>query len=775
MLGQIEFQEWQCLAELIDNSIDELRAWERDLAGDGLAIPAQDFCVEVFLPRDFSGPAASVEVRDHGRGMSMEALGRAVKAGWSGNDRFDSLGLYGMGFNVATARLGSVTRILTTRTGDPEWRGVEIDLGSVDEGFEVPEISEPKEDPSEHGTRVIVSRLDPSRLDNLVRKQDALRVKLGHVYGWLLDNSAITIRVNGTLVRAKRPCVWGDDRYVTFGAGRNSERIPAVIPIDVALPAAEACRECGNWQEPGIPACRRCGSTDLQARDRRIHGWVGIQRFLDTSQYGIDFLRNGRKILMNDKTVFSWTDINDPLNAPILEYPVETPATKGRIIGEIHLDHAPVDYKKDHFETSTREWISAIEILRGAGPLKPETAKRLGITGTNDSPIARLFRGYRRNDPGSRYLIPGDGVSAIHDQAADWARKFERGDAEYQSDSKWWEAVEFHDRKVAELNAPKNEDQGSADDEAVITALRGAPTTSPSPPAAQPAPTPSSTPGPAPLSIHDHVERLLQTATPIPSLSREIRSDIIGDRLTIEGWEIASPPLTEWQLSKAHTPVWIYQADGGRMIVFVDPKHEAFTKQGMDMLDLVLAELAYRMLVRTKKQDQATIPQVVYDLRRTSFPEANTDFTTVQTAARDTLKQIRAAVIAAVEHSPERAWGMLTDSEIDTVERQYSRLSLSRGQLDSTDSGFIAYVPGAFLLRLFQQAPDLFLDGQVFTVPYASLTSDAAKQEVIRTVGSLLADCTTLASEEMTKASTLELQRIKLSLEILAPLIVETP
>lgn len=775
MLGQIEFQEWQCLAELIDNSIDELRAWERDLAGEGSEIPAQDFCVEVFLPRDFSDPAASVEVRDHGRGMSMEALGRAVKAGWSGNDRFDSLGLYGMGFNVATARLGSVTRIFTTRAGDLEWRGVEIDLGSVDEGFEVPEISEPKDDPSEHGTRVIVSRLAPARLDNLVRKQDALRVKLGHVYGWLLDNSAITIRVNGTLVRAKRPCVWGDDRYVTFGAGRNSKRIPAVIPIDVELPAAEACRECGNWQEPGIPACRRCGGTDLQARDRRLNGWVGIQRFLDTSQYGIDFLRNGRKILMNDKTVFSWTDINDPLNAPILEYPVETPATKGRIIGEIHLDHAPVDYKKDHFETSTREWISAIEILRGAGPLKPEIAKRLGITGTNDSPIARLFRGYRRNDPGSRYLVPGDGVSASHDQAADWARKFERGDAEYQSDDKWWEAVEFHDRKVAERNDPKIDDQGSADDEAVITALGGAPTTTSTSTQTLSAPTSSSTPGPAQLSIHDHVERLVQTATPIPSLSREIRSDIIGDRLTIEGWEIAFPPLTEWQLSKAHTPVWIYQADGGRMIVFIDPKHEAFTKQGMDMLDLVLAELAYRMLVRTKKQDQLTIPQIVYDLRRTSFPEANTDFTTVQTAARDTLEQIRDAVISSVEHSPERAWGMLTDSEIDTVERQYSRLSLSRGELDSTDSGFIAYVPGAFLLRLFQQAPDLFLDGQVFTVPYASLTSDAAKQEVIRTVGSLLADCTTLASEEMTKASTLELQRIKLSLEILAPLIVEAP
>ena len=54
---------------------------------------------------------------NNGRGMSLDYLEMAVKAGWTSQEKFGSLGLYGVGFNIATARLGGVTTIWTTRRG----------------------------------------------------------------------------------------------------------------------------------------------------------------------------------------------------------------------------------------------------------------------------------------------------------------------------------------------------------------------------------------------------------------------------------------------------------------------------------------------------------------------------------------------------------------------------------------------------------------------------------------------------------------------------------
>ncbi|MCF2435226.1 ATP-binding protein [Streptomyces thinghirensis] len=102
MLGEIEFDEWQCVAELVDNSFDDFSEIDRS----GAEWP-DGYRVSVSLPSSSSG---ELVVTDTGRGMDYERLERAVRAGWSGNDMHDKLGLFGMGFNVATARLGSAPR-----------------------------------------------------------------------------------------------------------------------------------------------------------------------------------------------------------------------------------------------------------------------------------------------------------------------------------------------------------------------------------------------------------------------------------------------------------------------------------------------------------------------------------------------------------------------------------------------------------------------------------------------------------------------------------------
>jgi Histidine kinase-, DNA gyrase B-, and HSP90-like ATPase len=81
--------------------------------------------VAITLPgRGSSHLDAQVWVTDNGRGMDLGRLNNALRAGWSEHLRYGQLGLFGTGFNIATARLGNVTTVRTTRAGDPEWISV---------------------------------------------------------------------------------------------------------------------------------------------------------------------------------------------------------------------------------------------------------------------------------------------------------------------------------------------------------------------------------------------------------------------------------------------------------------------------------------------------------------------------------------------------------------------------------------------------------------------------------------------------------------------------
>ena len=65
VLGDIEFDHWQCLAELVDNGFDEFL----DIKSEGLEW--DEFAVTISLPKsDDADPM--VEVRDNGRGMGVE-------------------------------------------------------------------------------------------------------------------------------------------------------------------------------------------------------------------------------------------------------------------------------------------------------------------------------------------------------------------------------------------------------------------------------------------------------------------------------------------------------------------------------------------------------------------------------------------------------------------------------------------------------------------------------------------------------------------------------
>jgi hypothetical protein len=130
----------------------------------------------------------------------------------------------------------------------------------------------------------------------------------------------------------------------------------------------------------------------------------------------------------------------------VIEYPVEMPANAGRIVGEIHCDHVPVNFTKNAFEYDGADWKEVVHAIRGTGPLSPVRRKSLGYPPYNNSPLALLFGAFRRNDPGTRNLIPGDGSRAVHEMTRHWATRFHDGDPAFQTDRIWYEAVLAHEK-----------------------------------------------------------------------------------------------------------------------------------------------------------------------------------------------------------------------------------------------------------------------------------------------------------------------------------------
>ena len=86
--------------------------------------------------------------------------------------------------------------------------------------------------------------------------------------------------------------------------------------------------------------CPVCQRTDrLRERTRRVKGWLGIQRYFDQQDYGLDLIRNGRVIEERSKVFFSWTHPDTGEVVP--EYPLEQIHWGGRIVGELSIDFVP--------------------------------------------------------------------------------------------------------------------------------------------------------------------------------------------------------------------------------------------------------------------------------------------------------------------------------------------------------------------------------------------------------------------------------------------------
>ncbi|KXO92244.1 hypothetical protein AXK56_03970 [Tsukamurella pulmonis] len=767
VIADVDMKVPECLAELVDNSLDEIAEAQRE-------DPGFEGRVEIVFPYG-SGKVnrdSEISVIDTGRGMSVGQMRSALRAGSSGNSRFGALGLFGMGFNVATARLGTLTKVRTGRAGDDHWTIAEIDIRAMEsrDTFSVPIYTEPKQ-VSEHGTSITVAGLKPDVVQRLGWNGIASQVRdrLGETYSYMLRSVedtdiagaevigglGVELLLNGRSVPAYIPCIWSPKRSVNY----RGQDVPAVTEVNHELKPAFACMTCGHWHPENLGSlevCSECGSDRVELRSRAIRGWLGIQRYDDPSDFGISLLREGRTIVHLDKDLFDWKDTVTDKMVP--EYPFEL--GRGRIVGELHLDHIEVNYRKKDFGRDTIAWRTVREKVRGEGPLQEQRAKSAGY-GPNTTELGMLAHAYRRYDPGYRYLVPGNGAQALSDQARKWGEYFREGRADYQSDEMWWKNVVAHEEAKAGLT------DGDGDDDSIDDLL-------PTSPAGGGAAGDGTESAGSEEDDADAENDIAET-----SFERRARYRASGRVVPqLDGTEIVVPGKGRTIMITAFITSGVefiqdrfseVSLEANELELFIDDKHpllDVFGWNRVDVAVMLLHDTADRYLGYDGPAGQF-VEQVLEQIG-----DRRIDAATVRQSAEGLLDEIREAVVPLVADDPVGYWKSLSpNAKTQTQKAAAAEADRDWNELEAS-GGYAAYLSPRAFEDLAVELPEKVLDGGVFTTTYGSWQDESIREAKLSHLTSLIRDLerTVSATDRM---SSRELIRLSIGLESLSALVVQ--
>jgi len=721
-LGEIPFQTWQCVAELIDNSIDAFLS-------DKTAIPEEDErkIVVTWASDSVATDDRAIEVTDNACGMSIEQLQNAVRAGYSSNDPVGNLGLFGMGFNISTARLGEVTTIMTTRRGDSDWVGIKIDFQKLIDTrrFDAPIIHMAKSNPAEHGTKITISRLRHGILTELPNKENEIRQRLEAIYASLLNNQEIAIYVKGRQLRPRNHCVWSESRYVRY----SDQNVSARMMIDRNLGDAlfDLSRNCYlTADEAEQYYVDQQEGRDLPAhiieRGKRLTGWLGIQRYADPNDFGIDFIRNGRKILISDKSLFQYE--NPITGQKELQYPLELgTSVGGRIVGELHVDYLLPTYQKNDFDRSDNSWAQTVEAICGVGPFLPKSRKALGFSEQNPSPLCVLVNAFRRVDKGTKCLF------APNDVAKRYAAEFRKGIRDYLDDILWWKAAQEEDQKQstggARATTSVNTGETPSDDiSAYISGtvisppqviVRGNPTDD-----SQPSSLPVTTPQPVPSPETSKLDELIQRAISVSQLSgRNYKFGNTGS-LNVRGYELSRGSI----FYRGEKKPCFFQSDGIDCDFVYDPSHPLLAQYPITAKMLLLQYLSEKLKARDSLPD---LVSVYAELVETTMQEAKIDRQSLQDRASSAFDLLREKLAVALRDRAADVVNCVHESAGEVEETVTNLIQSNTALLTAFQSGIeegydaIDYVPPKTLYRLIERFPEDVFDGKVLQTPYITI------------------------------------------------------
>jgi hypothetical protein len=761
MLGEINLAQWRCLAELVDNAVDGFLSMVRSGAG------AADPEVSVNLPMK-DDASARVTVSDNGPGMEPGRLEKAVRAGWSGNNPVDSLGMFGMGFNIATARLGIVTTVWTSRKGEPEEYGLRVDFDELRKQghFRTPRLTRTKGDQHKSGTSITIEHLKTDQRAWFAKpgNRAAVKQELAKAYSSMLRPGGVPMTfklvINGKRVPALHHCVWDDNRSVETS---RHGTVFAVQKLDRRLPDRPYCTACWQWLAATDSVCPACGAaTNVVQRKRHVHGWIGLQRYLSSTDYGIDFIRNGRKIEIGNRDLFFWRDPNTA--ATELEYPIDDPRQRGRFVGEVHLDHSRVTYMKDRFDRTDPAWDEMIGIVRGEGPIQPQKAAGLGFS-ANESPLFKLYQAFRRSSPPNARVAGGwSNVLVVkdNDRAEEMAKKFEEGIAEYQPDTKWWELIQEEDNRLLTPAGGSGASPGPVGG----ASMQGFGTSSGA----------STVVTPGAVAVSPSPKR-----TAVPSLTREFRHDATGIRWDVKTFEVDA---TDPGLASGDNPWLLRKLPDGTAEFFLNPNHKIFRSATMTALDSLLCELAYKAADFTRSQSNAPpFSQILADLRDQYGGSLKLDPVALLNSTEILFRGIARAWPSEIDTADaNRLFNDIAMSDQESIHHRMATRSVGNPQQVISEGRFLEFAPAKVVVDFVVDHPDLFLDGRCWEDSYADLdylhpaATEEARKRILQHYEALLADALWLSEQDAADLEVAPRERVlraMLAIELLSPVPTE--
>lgn len=763
VLGDIPFMSWQCLAELIDNSIDAFAAAEK--SGNDIEAPRIDV---YWSNENIAMKDREITIQDNGPGMSLSSLQAAAKAGYSSNDAIHNLGLFGMGFNIATARMGDETHFLSATKDSTEWVGIQINFKTLIKGktFDAAVLRIPKTDPSEHGTKVVIRSLKEGIYHEVKKKESTVRKQLEIIYTPILGKGDVQILVQGKQLLSRPHCVWGESRYVI----RRQSKVEAVQQIDRDLEESYFDnlnnRYLSDDESDELEIKASKGEelpTHITKRSRRLKGWIGIQRHFDPNDFGIDFIRNGRKILVKDKSLFSFD--NPETGTAITEYPVELGSTVGgRIVGELHVDYLIPTYQKNGFDTTDRAWRLTVEAVRGSGPILPRSRSSLGYDGDNDSALGKLVNAYRRTEPGTKNL------AIARDSAKQFFKRFWDKDPEYQSDDRWYKVAQEADRNLGEgkSGTPVNPGESPSDD---IDSYLGDDST-------PPIPTPSATATPvvAPQDLSSSKDQLILQSEKELGLTGKFSHT--GNRpIDVSSYRVKNAQIK----SDGKRVPYISFMDGVAMDFFYDPTHIIFTEYPISPRQILLFSLAERF----KNRDNVTIHNALIGLIENHLTDERINYQALAERASGLVVMVKEQLPAILGHRFQSVKAVIAEVEYDEEElirrltEDSQNLILEYQSNGERAAKCLPFVGESLLKRLINKFPEEFMDGKVFDLPYATLTvgseasRDRLKQNSLQVLMRYLNDVTDLLQPANARLNKYELLRYANTLVLFENLIVD--
>ncbi len=702
ILGDLNFKGWQCIAELIDNSIDAI------VNGTGLAKEQKIINVMVPTPSKIKLNEPLV-VEDFATGMTAAQLENSVRAGFTSKNTRGNIGLFGMGFNVATSRLANSVEVWTSTTEMDHEIGVRIDLKEMaqSKSFIRPKLTRPKKAGKISGTEIKIFDFKATA-DSLLKIRDIVD-SLNRAYTErIFKDVGVRIFVNNQEIKPFKFCHWSEDITVKV----KYEDIPAYEEINELLKDELFCENCFSWIGATVDTsikieCPNCKSVDrIVKKDIYLSGWVGIQRYPDPDHYGIDISRNGRILKKLDKTMFFWQDDRvkeDTRFNP--EYPRDTPQSNGRIVGQIEANFLMPKYTKDDFDTDDKNWKQAVKFLRGEMPLQTDLGESLfGFRGVNRSPIGKLFRAYRRiSPPGSKTLIFAkvDGSADYVTQRA-WAHKFYAGDTEFQDEKKWWENI-----SRSELKEPET------------------PYIDPLNPFGNKPPKVNSTG----LVITPVTEKFPGKKI----LKKTLRFDlekIIGEKpyqLTL----IDYYPDTEINM-----PI-IFDPQGmGKFQVYLNNNHPMFRDFADGYEDLIYMEVAAKY-ASLKRPEEWPVTKVYYELKSRYAPETMLSVPNLISKANNLLRDIQNRLVKGEGIQLSKA-PSLSDQDKKDLVKGYLDLEgkkLNNFEAFILNTKFLKYLELNYIFKFIEEFPEFIFDGNVFVLPYSELDQDNKQYQLKKYLG----------------------------------------